>query len=38
VDYTDISISPVGVPEPASIALCGLGLAAGITFLRRRNA
>jgi hypothetical protein len=28
----------VMVPEPASIALCGLGLAAGITFLRRRNA
>ncbi len=26
------------VPEPASIALCGLGLAAGIAFLRRRNA
>jgi hypothetical protein len=38
VDFTDISISPVAVPEPASIALCGLGLAAGITFLRRRNA
>ncbi|MGA2685840.1 MAG: PEP-CTERM sorting domain-containing protein [Verrucomicrobiota bacterium] len=38
VYYTDISVSPVGVPEPASIALCGLGLAAGITFLRRRNA
>jgi PEP-CTERM motif len=25
------------VPEPASVALCGLGLAAGIAFLRRRK-
>ena len=41
VDFTDISVDNlrlVMVPEPASIALCGLGLAAGITFLRRRNA
>ncbi|HUA67852.1 MAG TPA: PEP-CTERM sorting domain-containing protein [Candidatus Saccharimonadales bacterium] len=25
------------VPEPATMALCGLGLAAGVVFLRRRN-
>ena len=36
VYFTDISITPV--PEPASIALCGLGLASGYVFLRRRKA
>lgn len=35
VYYTDISIAPV--PEPATISLCGLGLASGLMFLRRRK-
>lgn len=34
--FNDISISPV--PEPATLSLCGLGLAAGAAFLRRRKA
>jgi hypothetical protein len=36
VYVTDISVSPV--PEPATLALFGLGLAAGAVFLRRRKA
>lgn len=36
VYYTDISIT--AVPEPATFALFGLGLAAGAAFLRRRKA
>ena len=36
VGFTNISISPV--PEPASLALFGLGLAAGVAFLRRSKA
>jgi hypothetical protein len=34
--FNDISISPV--PEPGTLSLCGLGLAAGAAFLRRRKA
>jgi hypothetical protein len=36
VDFTDISVSPV--PEPASLARFGLGLAVGTVFLHRRKA
>ena len=36
VYYTDISVTPV--PEPGTLALFGLGLAAGTAFLRRRKA
>lgn len=36
VYYTDISVTPV--PEPATLSLCGLGLASGLMFLRRRKA
>jgi PEP-CTERM motif len=36
VYLNDISISPV--PEPGTLSLCGLGLAAGAAFLRRRKA
>jgi PEP-CTERM motif len=35
VYFTDISVTPV--PEPATMSLCGLGLA-GLMFLRRRKA
>jgi hypothetical protein len=38
VEFSNISISPVAVPEPASFGLCGLILAAGTTLLRRRKA
>lgn len=34
-EFTDISITPV--PEPATLTLCGLGLASGLMFLRRRK-
>jgi hypothetical protein len=36
VYFTDINITPV--PEPATLSLCGLGLASGLMFLRRRKA
>lgn len=36
VYYTDISVTPV--PEPATLSLCGFGLASGLMFLRRRKA
>jgi hypothetical protein len=36
VYYTDISVTPV--PEPATLSLCGVGLASGLMFLRRRMA
>lgn len=35
VNFTDISVHPV--PEPASLAMCGMGLLGGILFLRRRR-
>jgi len=38
VDFTDISVAPVAVPEPASFGLCGLILAGGTSLLRRRKA
>lgn len=38
VYFTDISVAPVPVPEPATLSLGSLGLAAGLTFLRRRPA
>ncbi|MGA2684771.1 MAG: PEP-CTERM sorting domain-containing protein [Verrucomicrobiota bacterium] len=38
VDYTDISISPVGVPEPSALALAGLGAMGGLMLFRRRLA
>ncbi|MGH7943207.1 MAG: PEP-CTERM sorting domain-containing protein [Limisphaerales bacterium] len=34
-EFTDISIT--AVPEPATLSLCGLGLASGLMFLRRRR-
>ena len=36
VYFSNISVSPI--PEPASLAMFGLGLAAGTAFLRRRKA
>ncbi len=38
VYYTDISVTPVPTPEPATLSLCGLGVASGVMFLRRRKA
>jgi hypothetical protein len=38
VYYTDISVTPAPVPEPATLSLCGLGFASGLIFLRRRKA
>ena len=35
VDYTDIAITQV-VPEPATLAMCGMGLLGGLLALRRR--
>ncbi|HKW29519.1 MAG TPA: PEP-CTERM sorting domain-containing protein, partial [Verrucomicrobiae bacterium] len=35
VDYTNIKISQV-VPEPATLAMCGMGLLGGLLALRRR--
>lgn len=36
VDDLQLTINPV--PEPGTITLCGLGLASGLAFLRRRKA
>jgi hypothetical protein len=36
VYFNDITIAPV--PEPATLSLCGLGVASGLLFLRRRKA
>ncbi len=36
VDYTDIAITQV-VPEPATLAMCGMGLLGGLLALRRRT-
>lgn len=38
VYFTDISVTPVPTPEPATLSLCGLGVASGVMFLRRRKA
>lgn len=35
LDIDDLELTVV--PEPATLSLCGLGLAAGLTFLRRRR-
>lgn len=35
--YID-DIQVVAVPEPATLSLCGLGLASGLMFVRRRKA
>jgi hypothetical protein len=34
--FSNISVSPV--PEPATLSLCGLGLASGLMYFRRRKA
>lgn len=35
VEFTNIKV--VGVPEPATLAMCGMGLLGGLLALRRRN-